>query len=78
MKKKPVGPTAENRKPVKGHYDAAGKFTPDEVQQIVTFIEVGAKALQANKPLAESQNIGATGLALIQKLQSPPVAEPQT
>ena len=77
MTKKPIGSTAQNRKPVTGHFDAAGTFTPDEIQQIVAFIEVGAKALQANKSLAESQNIGATGLALISKLQSPSV-EPQS
>lgn len=45
-------------------------MTDEEKQQIETLIEVGAKALQQGKPLAESQQIGATALALIERVRA--------
>jgi hypothetical protein len=43
-------------------------FTPEELKNLVTLCEVGAKALSSDKPLHESANIQATALDLIRKL----------
>lgn len=53
-------------------------MSEEEKQQIETLIEVGAKALQQGKSLAESQQIGATALALIERVRSleQPAAKP--
>lgn len=45
-------------------------MTEEEKQQIETFIRVGCVTLQQQKPLEESQQIGATALHLIAKLKS--------
>jgi len=45
-------------------------MSDEEKQQIETFIRVGCVALQQQKPLEESQQIGATALHLIAKLKS--------
>jgi len=44
--------------------------TPEEKQQIEQFIRVGCIALQQGKPLEESQQIGATALGLIERLNA--------
>lgn len=53
-------------------------MTPEEKQQIETLVRVGCESLQRGKPLEESQQIGATALALIEKLRTiePPPAKP--
>lgn len=45
-------------------------MTDEEKQQIETFIRVGCVTLQQQKPLEESQQIGATALHLIAKIKS--------
>lgn len=45
-------------------------MTPEEKQQIEQFIRVGCIALQQGKPLEESQQIGATALNLIERLNA--------
>lgn len=45
-------------------------MTPEELQQIEQLMRVGCTALQAGKPLEESQQYGATTLALIEKLKT--------
>ena len=45
-------------------------MTDEEKQQIETFIRVGCVALQRQKPLEESQQIGATALNLIERLNA--------
>lgn len=42
----------------------------EEKQQIEQFIRVGCIALQQGKPLEESQQIGATALTLIERLNA--------
>jgi len=44
--------------------------TPEEKQQIEQFIRVGCLALQQGKPLEESQQIVATALTLIERLNT--------
>lgn len=43
-------------------------FTPEELKNLVTLCEVGAKALSSDKSLQESAMIQATALELIRKL----------
>ena len=45
-------------------------MTPEEKQQIEQFIRYGCAALQQGKPLEESQQIGATALTLIERLNA--------
>lgn len=45
-------------------------LTTEEKQQIEQFIRVGCIALQQGKPLEESQQIGATALTLIERLNT--------
>lgn len=45
-------------------------MTPEEKQQIEQFLRVGCAALQQGKPLEESQQIGATALTLIERLNT--------
>lgn len=45
-------------------------LTTEEKQQIEQFIRVGCIALQQGKPLEESQQIGATALGLIERLNA--------
>lgn len=45
-------------------------LTSEEKQQIEQFIRVGCIALQQGKPLEESQQIGATALGLIERLNA--------
>jgi len=42
----------------------------EEKQQIEQFLRVGCAALQQGKPLEESQQIGATALTLIERLNA--------
>ena len=45
-------------------------LTVEEKQQIEQFIRFGCVALQQGKPLEESQQIGATALTLIERLNA--------
>ncbi len=45
-------------------------LTIEEKQQIEQFMRVGCAALQQGKPLEESQQIGATALTLIERLNA--------
>lgn len=45
-------------------------LSAEEKQQIEQFVRVGCIALQQGKPLEESQQIGATALTLIEKLNA--------
>lgn len=43
-------------------------LTNEEIKNVVILVEVGAKALSADKGIKESANIQATAVALIEKL----------
>lgn len=44
-------------------------LTTEELKNLTVLVEVGAKALSADKPLQESAGIQNTAIALLKKLQ---------
>ena len=45
-------------------------MTQEDLKQIETLVRVGCVAIQQNKPLEESQQIGATTLKLLETLRA--------
>lgn len=51
-------------------------LTNEEIKNVVVLVEVGAKALSADKGIKESAGIQATAVALIEKLGAMVKTEP--